>query len=163
MPAHYVYRDPNKTTLNQGDVLQKTPALIPHLQKYHTYYANHADYKYFMVVTQTCDLIIRDGLCTSPYITIAAVCSLEEVLRCEAAKYQTAWQRNAGVIGKKRKREASPFSIQFSRQQSGRLLLLLHQDIGLGIQQNCCDLSAAFRDPKGRPLSDLPLTRRSLS
>jgi hypothetical protein len=137
MAAHYVYREPNKTTLNQGDVLQKTPALISHLQQYHTYYANHADYKYFMVVTQTCDLVVRDGVCASPYITVAAVRSLEEVLRREAAKHQTDWQRAAGVIGRKTEEKLVLFlSSLLDNNQDG--YFYLHQDIGLGIQQNCC-------------------------
>lgn len=137
MPAHYVYREPNKTTLNQGDVLQKTPALITHLQQYHFYYANHADYKYFMVVTQSCDLVLRDGACTSPYITIAAVRPLEEVLRREAAKHQTDWQRSAGVIGRKTEEKLVLFlsSLIDNNQDS---YFYLHQDVGLGIQQNCC-------------------------
>ena len=135
--AHYVYREPNKTTLNQGDVLQKTPSLIAHLQKYHTYYANHTDYKYFMVVTQTCDLVMRDGVCTSPYITVAAVRSLEEVLRREAAKNQSDWQRAAGVIGRKTEEKLVLFlsSLLDNNQDA---YFYLHKDIGLGIQQNCC-------------------------
>jgi hypothetical protein len=137
MPAHYVYREPNKTSLNQGDILQKTPALVAHLQKYHSYYANHPDYKYFMVVTQTCDLVIRDGVCGSPYITIAAVRPIEEVLRREAAKYQPEWQRASGVIGRKAEEKLTLFlSSLFDNNQDG--YFYLHQDIGLGIQQNCC-------------------------
>lgn len=137
MPVHYVYREPNKTTLNQGDVLEKTAALIEHLDQYHKYYANHADYKYFMVVTQTCDLVQRDGVCGSPYITIAAVRPLEEVQRREAAKYQTGWQREAGVIGRKAEERLVLFlSSLLDNNQDG--YFYLHQDIGLGIQQNCC-------------------------
>ena len=137
MPVHYVYRDPNKTTLNQGDVLQKTPALIAHLDHYHRYYAGHADYKYFMLVTQTCDLVLRGGVCASPYITIAAVRPLEEVLRREAAKHQTDWQREAGVIGKKAEDKLVLFlSSLLDNNQDG--YFYLHQDVGLGIQQNCC-------------------------
>lgn len=137
MPAHYVYREPNKSTLNQGDLLQKTSALIAHLLQYHAYYANHADYKYFMVLTQTCDLVQRDGVCGSPYITIAAVRPLEEVLRREAAKYQADWQRDAGVIGKKTEEKLVLFlSRLLDNNQDG--YFYLHQDVGLGIQQNCC-------------------------
>jgi len=137
MPVHYIYREPNKTTLNQGDVLQKTAALIGHLDQYHKYYAGHADYKYFMVVTQTCDLVMRDGFCRSPYITIAAVRPLEEVMRREAAKYQTDWQREAGVIGKKAEDKLVLFlSSLLDNNQDG--YFYLHQDIGLGIQQKCC-------------------------
>jgi hypothetical protein len=137
MPAHYVYRDPDKSALNQGDVLQKTPALVEHLQQFHAYYATHDDYKYFMVVTQTCDLVLRDGVCGSPYITIAAVRPLEEVVRREAAKHQTEWEREAGVIGKKAEEKLVLFlSSLLDNNQDG--YFYLHQDVGLGIHQNCC-------------------------
>jgi hypothetical protein len=137
MPAHYVYRDPSTASLNQGDVLKKTEGLIAHLDQYHKYYANHADYKYFMVVTQTCDLVRRDGACKSPYITLAAVRPLEEVLRREAAKHQTDWQRDAGVIGKRAEEKLVLFlSSLIDNNQDG--YFYLHQDVGLGIQQNCC-------------------------
>jgi hypothetical protein len=137
MPAHYVYREPNKATLNQGDVLQKTPALVAHLDQYHKYYANHVDYKYFMVLTQTCDLVRRDGVCGSPYITIAAVRPVEEVLRREAAKSQAPWQREAGVIGAKAAEKLVMFLTSlFDNNQDG--YFYLHQDVGLGIHQNCC-------------------------
>jgi hypothetical protein len=137
MPAHYVYRDPNKTTLSQGDVLQKTAGLVAHLDQYHKYYANHANYKYYMVVTQTCDLVRREGACKSPYITLAAVRPLEEVLRREAAKYQTDWQREAGVIGKRAGEKIALFLAGLiDNNQDG--YFYLHQDVGVGIHQNCC-------------------------
>src|SRR5262245_18451718 len=101
MPAHYVYREPNKATLNQGDIHRKTDEVVAHLEKYHRYYSNHADYRYFMVMTQTCDLVLRDGVCGSPYITIAAVRPFQEVLRREAAMHQTEWQQKSGVVGAK--------------------------------------------------------------
>jgi hypothetical protein len=137
MPAHYVYRDPDKTALNQGDVLQKTPDLVAHLRQFHAYYANHDDYKYFMVVTQTCDLVLRDGACGSPYITIAAVRPLEEVVRREAARHQVDWEREAGVIRKKVEEKLVLFlsSLLDNNQDS---YFYLHQDVGLGIHQNCC-------------------------
>ncbi len=137
MPAHYVYREPNKTTLNQGDVLQKTAALITHLDQYHRYYAHHSDYKYFIVLTQTCDLVLRDGVCKSPYITVAAVRPVEEVLRREAASYQVPWQREAGVVGAKSAEKLVMFLTSLlDNNQDG--YFYLHQDVGLGIQQSCC-------------------------
>lgn len=138
MPAtHYVYRDPNKTTLNQGDVLQKSSELLAHLDQYHAYYAKHDDYKYFMVVTQTCDLVMRDGACASPYISIAAVRPVEVALLREAAKHQTDWQREAKVIGAKTAEKLIMFLTSLlDNNQDG--YFYLHQDVGLGIHQNCC-------------------------
>src|SRR4051812_31689281 len=103
MATHYVYDDP-KPELSQGDILQKSDGLLGVIRPYFRYYADHEDYKYFMVLTQTCDLVRRDGgPCASPYITLAAVRPLRHALLTEAAKYQEGWQREERVIGDKAK------------------------------------------------------------
>src|SRR4051812_19343885 len=56
-------------------------------------------------------------------ITIAAVRPLEEVLRREAAKHQTEWQREAGVIGKKAEDRLVLFLSSLLDNKSGWLLL----------------------------------------
>lgn len=64
-------------SLRQGDVLRRTEALEEILAKVHPHYLK-PDYRFFMVVTQSCDLFRRDGKpCSAPYITIAAVRPLE--------------------------------------------------------------------------------------
>jgi hypothetical protein len=138
MPSHYVYRDPKKTILNQGDILRKSEELVAHLTVYHPYYANHLDYKYFMVITQGCDLVRRDGAtCASPYITLAAVRPIEEVLRREASKYQNSWQRNAGVIGLKAKDKLTMF-VESLIDNNKDDYFYLKSDAEAGIHQNCC-------------------------
>ena len=138
MPVHYVYKEPVKTRLCQGDVLRKTDALLSHLADYHPYYASHADYKYFLVLTQSCDLVRRTGgQPTSPYITLAAVRPVEEAVRREAAKIQEAWQREAGVIGAKAKSKLVLF-LESLLDNNKEGYFYLHTDIGLGIQSNCC-------------------------
>jgi len=60
-------------SLQQGDVVERTPAIEAILQEAHPYYLN-TDYRYFIVLTQSCDLVRRTGnTCKAPYITIAAV------------------------------------------------------------------------------------------
>ena len=94
-------RAEDKKTLCQGDVLKKTDDLVAHLKKYHPYYADHPDYKYFMVLTQSCDLVRRKGKpCDSQYITLAAARPVEEALRREAAKHRT--------IGRRRRASSAP-------------------------------------------------------
>jgi hypothetical protein len=148
MPAHYVYKDPDKTTLCQGDVLGKTEPLVAHLAQYHPYYSNHVDYKYFMVLTQSCDLVRRDGKPpTSPYIALAAVRPVEEALRREAAKSQTPWQREVRVIGTKAQARLAMF-LESLLDNNKEGYFYLHQDVGLGIAQNCCaflQLSVALK------------------
>lgn len=84
---HWTYKEPHEqeaSTLEQGDLLEKTPELIEILKKYHPYYATHADNLFFMVVTQSCDLVLRNGSeCKSRYISLAPVRAVKAVLKRE--------------------------------------------------------------------------------
>lgn len=148
MPAHFTYQAPVRTRLCQGDILQRTDALVAHLQQFHPYYGNHSDYKYFLVLTQSCDLVCRgDKPPDAPYITLAAVRPVEEVLRREAAKSQKPWQRQANVIGAKLKDKLMMF-LQGLLDNNREGFFYLHSDVGLGIHQNCCaflQLSVALK------------------
>ena len=84
MPIHWAYKDPNEPELlEQGDVLQRTDALIELLRMYHPYYADHAENRLFIVLTQSCDLVERDGGMKSRYITIAPVRALPKIIEYE--------------------------------------------------------------------------------
>lgn len=71
---HFTYKEkPNMASLCQGDVLAKTDELVKILETVHPYFCND-EYKYFMILSQSCDLVRRDGKkCKTPYITLAAV------------------------------------------------------------------------------------------
>lgn len=56
-PAHYVYVDPDPTTLNQGDIFDRTPELLGIIAETHPQHAANAQFKYFMMLTQSCDLV----------------------------------------------------------------------------------------------------------
>jgi hypothetical protein len=100
MATHYVYDDPDKAQLAQGDILQRTDALVSLLGEYHPHYAEHPDYKFFAVLTQSCDLVRRDGRPPkSPYITIAAARTLEETLLREGAKQLAAAGKSHRLTG----------------------------------------------------------------
>lgn len=78
---HFTYKEkPDMESLCQGDVLEKTDALNELLGTVHPYFQND-DYQYFMILTQSCDLVRRDGKkCKTPYITLAAVRSYTDFL-----------------------------------------------------------------------------------
>lgn len=78
---HFTYKEnPDMESLCQGDVLEKTDALNELLGTVHPYFQND-DYQYFMVLTQSCDLVRRDGKkCKTPYITLAAIRSYTDFL-----------------------------------------------------------------------------------
>jgi hypothetical protein len=67
--------DSDFETLLQGDLLLKTPELCEVLQQAHAYYAEAEDYTHFVVLTQSCDLMRREGKKKpkARYITLAAV------------------------------------------------------------------------------------------
>lgn len=73
-PVHFTYNPhPDFNNLCQGDILQITPDLKGVLETVHPYFIQE-QYKYFIVLTQSCDLVRRDGQnCKSAYISLAAV------------------------------------------------------------------------------------------
>lgn len=65
--------DQNRTSLSQGDILDKTGGLKDAIREAHPFYAKKADYTHFMVLTQSCDLVRRPKDCNARYITICAM------------------------------------------------------------------------------------------
>src|SRR6266567_6106288 len=87
VPTHWTYKSP-EGDLCQGDVLKKTDVIRAVLEQVHPHYLKD-DYTHFVVLTQTCDLVRREGgRCGSRYITLAAVRPLEVAVRRELLKYQ---------------------------------------------------------------------------
>lgn len=79
--VHFTYKtNPNMKSLCQGDLLEITDELSKVLKDVHPYFLNE-QYKYFMVLSQSCDLVRRNGKdCKTPYITLAAVRSYSDFL-----------------------------------------------------------------------------------
>jgi hypothetical protein len=86
---HFTY-EPNlsQKELMQGDVLSRTSELNSLLEHIHPHFHSHPKNLYFMILTQSCDLVPRDEgwKCKSPYITIAPVRSLELVIEKHLAQ-----------------------------------------------------------------------------
>lgn len=93
---HFTYKkEMDKTSLCQGDILENTQQLRSILQEYHPYFLKE-QYKYFMVLSQSCDLVRRNGKkCKTPYITLAAVRSYADFLdkTLVAGKYAERFDR----------------------------------------------------------------------
>jgi hypothetical protein len=67
----------------QGDLLEKTEALNTALALAHPYYASHEHNRYFLVLTQSCDLVKGRGYqgpCKARYISLAPVRPISVVL-----------------------------------------------------------------------------------
>lgn len=87
---HFTYHaELDKTCLEQGDVLARTDAIDAILREVHPHYTKD-DYKYLMVLTQSCDLVrrISGKRCKARYLSLAAVRPLSLVVGRELEKYQ---------------------------------------------------------------------------
>lgn len=82
--VHWTYKVDPKADLEQGDLLERTPYLVDQvLAKYHPYYANHPDNHFYIVLTQSCDLVRRGGRFKSEYFALAPVRPLRVILERE--------------------------------------------------------------------------------
>ena len=84
--VHFTYKQfMNSTSLCQGDVLFATDEIKNIMREVHPYFLRN-QYKYFMVLTQSCDLVKREGKpCKAPYITLAAVRSFDDFFEKQIA------------------------------------------------------------------------------
>jgi len=90
---HFTYAEEkafSSKCLCQGDIIARTDGVNNLLEKIHPYYFENSEkYPFFIVLTQTCDLVRRnDGKCNSKYITIAAVRPLETAIERQITQYQ---------------------------------------------------------------------------
>ena len=80
-PTHFTYRPFDKTDdLQQGDILLPTEEIRSILEDVHPHFLD-SKYNAFLILTQTCDLVRRDG--SKPktrYINLAVVRPLEDIL-----------------------------------------------------------------------------------
>jgi hypothetical protein len=131
---HFTYQPP-ATDLQQGDLLTRTPELTEVLREFHPHYHSNEDYKYLIVLTQTCDLVSReDLLCKARYISLAAVRSLDTAVKRELEKYQRSQREvRANYCNLEAKGLIKQF---FARLLNNNELgyFYLHKDLGLGIQ-----------------------------
>jgi len=110
---HFAYvPDHCQTELMQGDVLTRTPEINRLLESIHPHFHNQPKNQFFMVLTQSCDLVLRrnNEMCKSPYITIAPVRSLDLLVERQFAQLGDATVGSElRVMGTKNKTKASEF------------------------------------------------------
>ena len=110
MSCHFTYVDNYKRDdLRQGDLLRITDDLSSVLKKYHPHYLK-SDYTYFLVLSQSCDLVRREGRpCNANYISLAAVRLFDVVIKREVQSIQKEeFEKKAGIC-RLNKRYAFPF------------------------------------------------------
>ena len=96
--VHFTYKvAPDMQSLCQGDILKVTDGLKKILEEVHPYFLNE-QYKYFMVLTQSCDLVRRGGACKTPYITLAAVRAFDDLFERLLTKGRYAEKINGFLL-----------------------------------------------------------------
>lgn len=83
MWTHWSYKNDPSAYLEQGDVLQNSKSLKELLATYHPYYASNQENRFYIVLTQSCDLVVRGAKCNARYISIAPVRSLKIIVHRE--------------------------------------------------------------------------------
>lgn len=80
MPTHWTYDplDPEED-LYQGDIIGRSDHLLKVLRPVHGYFCD-PKYLGFLVISQTCDLVVRGGECKTRYINLAVIRSLDDVI-----------------------------------------------------------------------------------
>jgi hypothetical protein len=149
MTCHFTYEEKiDKTQLRQGDLLLKTDKIRDLLEEIHPHYLKDG-YKFFLVLTQSCDLLRRgDKGCSAKYITLAAVRPLDNVLQREAARYQKSPVHRKGCICPETKRDSlSQFLVRLLNNNHPEYFFL-YEDASIGLSETCCAfirLSIAIR------------------
>ena len=123
--------------LRQGDILKKTDRINSILEKVHKYYQKE-DYTHFIVLTQSCDLVIRDEKgCNSRYITLAPIRPLKVALLREIGKYQDSLSKAGGVCTIKVKPRIEQFLERLLNNNEPEYFYL-HEEPSLGFPNRSC-------------------------
>ena len=115
----------------QGDVLERTPAIDILLKQVHPHFHDHPKNLYFMVLTQSCDLVVRtpDGRCKAPYISIAPVRALDLVVERHIALADAAnVKAELPVVTDKVKSKATEFLTRLLNNNEPGYFFLEGQD-----------------------------------
>lgn len=136
--SHFTYDDrPDKRNLCQGDVIKITADVREIIKDVHPYYNNNKN-KFFMILTQSCDLVLRKGQCKSSYLTIATVRTIEDVLSREKYKFIfNVYDKDLGVGNKKTKTKYDQFIERLINNNDDQYFYL-HKDEILGLNGDHC-------------------------
>lgn len=149
MNCHFTYVDNYKRDdLRQGDLLRITDDLSSVLKKYHPHYLK-SDYIYFLVLSQSCDLVRREGRpCNANYISLAAVRPFDVVIQRKVQSIQKEeFEKKAGICRLNRKSKIEDFTRKVLNNNHNEFFYL-HEDNELGLPEPCCAflrLSIALR------------------
>jgi hypothetical protein len=136
VPSHWTYAKeiPPDDELSQGDIIGREEGLIEALQPVHPYFCD-TKYLCFIVTTQSCDLVLRDGASKAKHINLAVVRSLESLL--PELLSEICDSDVPGVYSKKAKQDALEFLqrvINQNEQAHGMFYLHPDGDVGIAVE-----------------------------
>jgi hypothetical protein len=106
---HFSYKHSDNKDLQQGDVLKKTDAIKRLLKEVHPHYLDET-YTGFIILSQTCDLVRRNGNpCKTRYITLGVIRPLTLLIEREITKNQDALDKAAMICKNSAKNRLSEF------------------------------------------------------
>jgi hypothetical protein len=133
---HFTYASGAKD-LAQGDLILKTRAVRSLIDRIHPHYAKD-DYTHLLVLTQSCDLVRREGkACKARYITLAAVRPLRLVIEREVAAHQDDFAAYAGVCPKRVQGRIEDFLERLFNNNVDEYFFL-HEDLQVGFSESSC-------------------------
>lgn len=134
---HFTYAAATSADLCQGDVLKRTPDIEKILKDVHPHYTN-AGYKFFMVLSQTCDLVRRNGGdCNTRLVTIATIRPLDDALKRQLKTYQGALEAEIDVCSERFKDKLLMY-VRSLFNNNNHEFFFLRQEGGFGIPIDMC-------------------------
>lgn len=132
MPTHWTYQAFGETEdLEQGDILKPSADLKNLFADVHPRFVDDK-YVGFLVATQSCDLVRRDGVPKASYISLAVIRPLGQVIHKLIAQVSTPVKD--GVFAKSDKRKVKDLLTRIFNQNEQALgLFFLHEDADSGI------------------------------
>jgi hypothetical protein len=125
--SHFTYQNPIGD-LCQGDILSKSEGIKRILSEIHPHYLKE-DYSHLMVVTQTCDLVRRNGQNSkSRYLTLVAVRPLETVMQRELEKMQISQLEKLGNIASDKAKSKMQMFTESLLNNNNQEYFYLHDD-----------------------------------
>jgi hypothetical protein len=137
---HFTYASVlDSAQLRQGDLLRRTQKLEDILRDVHPHYFKKPDYRFFIVLTQSCDLVRRDDKrCASPYITIAAVRPVKLALEREVRRIQyDEVEEQLGFCDESRKAKLVQFLERLLNNNEDRYFFLYREPLK-GLDEDHC-------------------------
>lgn len=132
--GHWTYTVADSSSdLQQGDILCRSEELLAILKKVHPWFCDEK-YSGFLVTTQSCDLVIRNGEFSAPHISLVPFQPLTRILPRLAASVCNEFEGHFENEGKDKLREL--LSRLFNQTEHALGLLYLYPALDSGVENH---------------------------